>query len=59
MKKSFLLLIFKPPVTAGTKFEYVAKMAAELNYTMFVFNGVVYETKSLYELFNISDLITY
>lgn len=56
MKPSFLLLIFKPPFGAREQKE-IAKLAFELKYTMFCFNGTVYDTAVQKELFNLSDLL--
>lgn len=56
MKSSFLLLIFNPQFSSTTKGE-VAKLPHELKYTMFAFNGFVYDTMVQEKLFNLSDLI--
>lgn len=49
-------MIFNPPFGAR-KLNDVAKIADSLGYTMFAFNGIVRETKTQNELFNLSDLI--
>lgn len=56
MKSSFLLMIFRPPFSADT-FDKVAQQARDLHYTMFCFNGIVYESRGEKEVFLLSDLI--